>query len=194
MAEFHTLLGESPMRVVLELPFPPSTNSIWKPTHRQKSIKTIRGAIDKGAGIDIGKIDAAVSTAFRTSKAYEDWKKECKHIMHFVRGRPERGYFPTQDELEVSIVMDRRRRTVQWKNLTNRSDVDNRIKPILDALQEMNIYPNDSQVADVRCRWGDTGDADVVVTVSEIGAADDGRTITIRDLSKATVIPIAAAR
>ena len=61
---------------------------------------------------------------------------------------------PTNDEVEVEIIYHPKNRKKETKNPLRRRDVDNLIKPVLDALIGV-AYEDDYQVVDVRCRLGD---------------------------------------
>jgi crossover junction endodeoxyribonuclease RusA len=43
---------------------------------------------------------------------------------------------------------------VDWHPIRDIGDVDNRAKPLLDALEHAGLFENDRQIKDLRLRWG----------------------------------------
>lgn len=56
--------------------------------------------------------------------------------------------------------------SIKCERPTANSDIDNRIKPILDILKTAGIYLDDKQVMKVSCEWADVVGA--VVEVSDV--------------------------
>ncbi len=104
--------------LVLELPFPPSVNSIW------------RARRSPGGG----------KPMFYLDHKYKAWKLQCDGL--YMATRPKTRF---RTAVRVEITLDRSRK---------RGDADNRIKSVQDWLQRAQIVANDSQVEDVRARWG----------------------------------------
>ena len=57
-----------------------------------------------------------------------------------------RGEFDSSDRLAVEITLHLP---------TRRGDIDNRIKPLLDALEHSDLFPNDSQIDRIEVERGD---------------------------------------
>ena len=51
------------------------------------------------------------------------------------------------------------------------SDLDNRIKPVLDACQTAGVIENDKRVVDLRARWGAVRGCEVKIHPASAGAA-----------------------
>ncbi len=87
------------------------------------------------------------------SKKGKQFKKDCaEHI------RPQSE--PMTGNLWVGVVVsfpDNRKR-----------DLDNLLKPILDVLDDYNVYVDDSQIWDLRIKRINAGKGEVIVTVKEI--------------------------
>lgn len=69
---------------------------------------------------------------------------------------------PIAGDVRVCIVIERPNKT---------SDIDNRIKPVLDAMQKAGVIVNDKSVVDVRARWGEVKGCVVNVSIVERVAA-----------------------
>lgn len=61
-------------------------------------------------------------------------------------------------DVRVCIVIGRPNKT---------SDIDNRIKPVLDAMQKAGVISNDKAVVDIRARWGDVTGCVVSISPAE---------------------------
>ena len=87
------------------------------------------------------------------SKKGKQFKKDCaEHI------KPQSE--PMTGKLKVNVVVsfpDKRKR-----------DLDNLLKPILDVLDDYNVYVDDSQIWDLRITRVETGGSLVIVTVKEL--------------------------
>ena len=78
---------------------------------------------------------------FYLDHKYKAWKLECDGI--YMATRPKVRF---RGPVKVDIILSRAKR---------RGDTDNRQKALLDFLQRAEIVANDSQVEDVRARWGE---------------------------------------
>jgi len=104
--------------VTLELPYPPSVNSIWRFSGR---------------------------SAY-AAKEYKSWQKSADGAFTVQKsqktvGSPIKGAF----EVHMTFSQDRRR----WN-----TDLDNRIKVTLDALQRFGLIENDSKCQKLTAAWG----------------------------------------
>lgn len=71
-----------------------------------------------------------------------------------------KGLKPVMGRFTVTIVLDKRRRR---KN----SDCDNRAKAIMDCLQRMLVFEDDSMADSVTVSWGEANGARVEIAPSE---------------------------
>lgn len=104
--------------VTLELPYPPSVNSIWRFSGRNAY----------------------------AAKEYKSWQKAADGAYTVQKsqktvGSPIKGAF----EVHMTFSQDRRR----WN-----TDLDNRIKVTLDALQRFGLIENDSKCQKLTAAWG----------------------------------------
>jgi len=84
------------------------------------------------------------------TEAYDKWKTEAGWM---IRAQKIMAF---SNPVSVDIRVER---------LNGQSDIDNRIKPVLDLLQDLQIIPNDNLVICVRCRWWQTrGGAKVAIS------------------------------
>ena len=87
------------------------------------------------------------------SKKYRQWRGEARwgpdSKWPAVAGLP-----VFEGPVSVDITLKRPRKN---------ADLDNRIKPILDVLEDAQIFENDNQVAKLSIRWGDVEGAEVRV-------------------------------
>lgn len=122
--------------IVLDLPFPPTANSIWR------------------------TVMIAGKPRHLLSKKYREWKTACDEkfwVAGWARGWAKEGIqTPIRTPVDVQIVLDRSKR---------RGDTDNRIKPCLDWLQRSGVIANDSQVDKVSAEWGEAPEG-VRITIS----------------------------
>jgi crossover junction endodeoxyribonuclease RusA len=104
--------------VTLELPYPPSVNSIWR--HGRG-----RSYLDK---------------------KYEGWKLEA--LSAFRKQKKEQTVgTPIKGAFEVFMTFSEQER--KWN-----SDLDNRIKATMDALQDFKLIENDSKCQKLTATWG----------------------------------------
>jgi crossover junction endodeoxyribonuclease RusA len=126
---------------VLDLPFPPTVNSIW------------RTIMVKGKPRHL------------LSKKYREWKDACDAkfwVAGWAQGWAKEGIqTPIRTPVDVAIVLNRSKR---------RGDTDNRIKPCLDWLQRSGVIANDSLVENVSAGWGDVPDG-VRITITPASVA-----------------------
>lgn len=74
-------------------------------------------------------------------KGYKIFKHEVAVI---VANENARGHFPRPKRVGVAVVL----------HMTGRGDIDNRVKPLLDALEEAHVFENDSQVGELKVTRG----------------------------------------
>lgn len=104
--------------VTLELPYPPSVNSIWRFAGR---------------------------SAY-ASKEYTAWKKQADNAFTEQKSQKTVGT-PIEGPFEVYMTFSEKRR--RWN-----SDLDNRIKTTMDALQRFRLIENDSKCQKLTATWG----------------------------------------
>lgn len=88
----------------------------------------------------------------RTGGAYPKWKEEAGWEMKIQHPH---AHFPFTGLVLVEMVFARP------------GDIDNRIKPLLDLLQYMNVFTNDKQVEKITAAFGEVRGR-CRVTISEI--------------------------
>ncbi len=111
-----------PIECVMDLPFPPSTNEIWRQVARRVIL----------------------------SEAYRLWKKQADMAVVANGCWRNKVRMPGAFAAEILLSGAHRRTT---------SDVDNRIKAVLDWAQRVELVRNDAHCEDVRARWVDTAEA-----------------------------------
>lgn len=132
LAPFH--LHEPALPLTLDLPFPPSTNQIWR---------------------------RSAKTGMHLSKDYRDWKVQCdRHIMAqraYPLGRKIIG--PCEAHIWLNMSMAR-----------SGSDIDNRVKAVLDYLQRIELLDNDKLVMKLTVEWAKPSAAPIGcrVTLTEL--------------------------
>ena len=101
--------GDSVLKLILWIPYPPSMNTYWR---------NFRGrTVLSAAGREFKKhLSAAVTEKF---------------LEEGIEGFNDRP-------VAVTIILHPRDR--------RRTDIDNRVKPVLDALEDAGVFDNDSQV------------------------------------------------
>lgn len=104
--------------VTLELPFPPSVNSIWRFSGKSAYV----------------------------SKQYSAWKKQADAAYLEQKSQKTVGT-PIKGAFEVTMTFSDRKR--RWN-----TDLDNRIKTTLDALQRLKLIENDSKCQKLTAMWG----------------------------------------
>lgn len=115
--------GSLAMLRTLELPFPPSLNSIWCTGKNRRTGKPVT----------------------YLDRKYVTWRKEADDL-YLTQKRAFGG--PIIGRFCVEIVVDQRR----WNK--RKSDVDNRIKPVMDFLQRAGVIENDNLCSEVKAWWG----------------------------------------
>lgn len=65
-------------------------------------------------------------------------------------------------EVRVSLIIERPNAN---------SDIDNRIKPVLDALQKAGVLKNDNKVVEIAAKWGEVIGCHVMIFTAEQAAA-----------------------
>ncbi len=113
----------APLECVMDLPWPPSTNEIWRQAGRRVIL----------------------------SESYRLWKKQADMAVIANGCWRHRVRMPAAFTAEIMLDRARRRRGT--------SDVDNRIKAVLDWAQRVELVRNDAHCEDVRARWVDTAEA-----------------------------------
>lgn len=104
--------------VTLELPYPPTANTIWR----------------RGKG--------------RTylNPKYKAWQNEANGMYQEQKAAKTIGT-PIAGPFEVHL-------TFSVKKRRKGSDLDNRVKPVLDQMQKLGVIENDSLVEKVTACWG----------------------------------------
>lgn len=131
--------------VTLELPFPPSVNSIWRFAGR---------------------------SAY-ASKEYTAWKRAADNAFTEQRSQKTVGT-PIKGAFEVTMTFSETRR--RWN-----TDLDNRIKVTLDALQRFGLIENDSKCQKLTASWGPV-DGVFIRAFKFIGTSPGDASKTISDL------------
>ena len=101
---------------VLDLPFPPSVNRIWR--------------MRKGGGKPY------------LDTRYQTWKRVADNL--YLANK--RNWLPVKGNFRATITLDIAHR--------GRTDLDNRIKALLDWLQRAKIIENDSLCDGLNVKWG----------------------------------------
>ena len=109
--------------------------------------------------------------------AYNEWRSTTAWLaVSQARGRCLTGKFAVEIEVE------------RWPR-SRQSDLDNRIKPLLDALQVCGLIVNDSNVEEIGARWCDSGawrgaaNYDLVSRTAQLSNGVDSVTrITVREI------------
>jgi crossover junction endodeoxyribonuclease RusA len=112
----------APIDCVMDLPYPPSTNRIWR---------------------GIGK-------RVVLSAEYKNWKQQADVAVVANGSWRRRAAMPAH--FTALILLDRARRTP-------RTDVDNRIKAVLDLAQRLALIQDDTLCDEVTARWAPTHEA-----------------------------------
>lgn len=111
------------------------------------------------------------------TEAYDKWKRQAGWEIRAQK------VLPFKNLVRVDISVER---------LHHGSDIDNRIKPVLDLLQDLHIFENDSIVVDVRCRWFNTrGGARIVITEVTEAEREHARVLDKATLAKRRNLPLA---
>jgi Holliday junction resolvase RusA-like endonuclease len=130
---------------VIELPFPPSVNRIWRGA---------RGTVHRSA-------------------EYTDWVKAADRLMMLNGGM--RG---------LQTIHGHFTALVEIKRHSINSDLDNRIKVVLDYAQRIGLVSNDKNLFEITARWSSAAVTGCKLTITEgigcssadktLGRADDG--------------------
>jgi Holliday junction resolvase RusA-like endonuclease len=107
-----------------------------------------------------------------TTKACQKWKNEAGW-MAVLQFREQSGRLFTGD-ISVSFLFEKR------------GDLDNRIKPTLDMLQEMHVFRDDSQVVEIIARFADIEGCEVKV---EDFACVENANVLLQEHSGADILP-----
>lgn len=94
---------------------------------------------------------------------YVGWGKTRRHSPEYDKWRRDAGYFikaPKQPISKPFVI------SIGLKRPNRRQDVDNRGKPILDALQHYGVIKNDNLCESMTVRWT-TGPDECVVLLQE---------------------------
>lgn len=121
-----------PLECVMDLPFPPSVNRIWR-TSRVDPLK---------------RNNVYLSTEYRT------WMRQANSAVLVNGTWRKRTAMPA--EFKALILLDRAQRLTSKGNA---SDVDNRIKAVLDWAQRSELIANDALCEEVTARWAPTAEA-----------------------------------
>lgn len=92
------------------------------------------------------------------SLAYREWVASAS--WEIIRCTKSLGP-PCEKDCAVSLKIPRKSKL---------SDLDNRIKPCLDAIQEANIVSNDRQFIRILAEWAKPGQAFVTAEIHELGS------------------------
>jgi len=111
------------MFTLLELPFPPSSNTYYRSVRMGQSCRVL------------------------LSKKGRQYKQDvCEQVANYIVEKKEM-IFPLMGRLSVHITLHAPNR--------RKYDIDNRMKPLLDALQFSSVYPDDEAVDHLVVRRGD---------------------------------------
>lgn len=91
----------------------------------------------------------ALNGAPYTTSAARRWKDEAGWLV-ILQFKEQKGHMLTQD-LRATM-------TFQQKG-----DLDNRIKPTLDLLQDCRVFQNDKQIVEIIARFGDVSGCEVEI-------------------------------
>jgi Holliday junction resolvase RusA-like endonuclease len=111
--------------LVLDLPFPPSMNRIWR--------------------IARGKVGRRKPQVYLNPR-YVAWKRECDAELMISR-LGLRKDVPIRVPMKLTLTLD--------GGTKRTGDTDNRIKPVQDWLQRAGVIWDDKLIRDVRAHWGD---------------------------------------
>lgn len=123
----------APIECVVDLPFAPSANRLWRADAKVK----VNGQIVRRAGV-------------RRSDEYKKWMREADMACVVNGTWRKRQQMPGLFAAEILLDRGCKR---------GRCDVDNRIKAVLDWAQRVSLIKNDELCEDVRARWVTTAEA-----------------------------------
>jgi Holliday junction resolvase RusA-like endonuclease len=136
-ADSAKVFGKSIAGVWIELPLPPSTNDYWRhPGFNLFDAKLVGEIVQKAMS---GGVQGVLAWARKRVKGLHlvsvEGRRFKRHVWVELRRlgaiKPMTGRLRCQVELECRTVT---------------SDIDNRLKPLFDALQGAGAYKNDSQI------------------------------------------------
>lgn len=93
-------------------------------------------------------IPPSVNAMYRNVTGKGRVKTERYKIWQSAAGWDFNGKGKVKGKFHLRVVVSR-------KNTRSNSDIDNRIKPILDLLQKHNVIENDSLADSIHIQWGD---------------------------------------
>ena len=90
-----------------------------------------------------------VRVSFKQKRTYHtpEYETYCQHLMMRIRRNLSHDWKPLEGPLLLQVAFYLRRpKSVKRKFHETKPDLDNLLKPLLDCLQKMNVFKNDSQI------------------------------------------------
>lgn len=97
---------------------------------------------------------------------YEGYGKTRHLSSDYERWRMGAGLMLNRQKTGKPMIKGPFRASIAFRRPSKRSDIDNRIKPVLDLLQFVGVIENDNLCEAVEAVW-DSGDAECVVILQE---------------------------
>ena len=126
--------------IVLRLPLPPSVNSYQR-----------NARVAVGWNIKNGKVVKTARGRRYTTREANQWKQDAGWEINKQLG----AHRPLTGDLCMTVTMQRR------------GDIDNRVKPLADLLQEHRIFENDRQIVRLIVSFADIEGCEVQITQAQ---------------------------